>query len=746
MADGEIVFRANLDDSRLNKKLQRVRDNISRLKTEMQTSQTGQSGIEKQLQDIDKQTEASKAKIKSLAEELQEAEKSGSGAVLRKDANSKSGWTTVMAGQIREEMVAQINAQQELAQQKQGLQSALGQEKAKEQAITQELQKQEGIAGKLQAKSMEKSTKGLKGLGEAVGGASMKFKKGFLTVLKYGFGIRSLFFLFRKLRAGVQEGMNALMGVDSGLRDSMIKLKSSLAELKGSWASAFSPIIQSVTPMLQSLIGWLNRCANAIASFFATLSGKGTYKKAVANTGKIANDLAGGAGSAKEINKQLAGFDELEILQDNSDSGGGGGGSGKDIGFVDAEVEPDTAFTEWLKEIIQLTKDWWALLDFEPLKTAWESLKESFNNLMQPIFQLLTFLWTEICLPFFGWIIEQLAPAILDLFASINDALTAFLQPVVDGLTFIWEALKPVFDFIGSVVIMILQKLKELFDKVAQVFVEKGDKIREILEIVGEAISLLWTFAQPILDLVKQYVGDVFSSVGDIIATVVGTAIDVLHGLLTFIHGVFTGDWQQAWDGIKEIFSSIWSVIEGIGRGVINSIIGAVETFVNTIIAGLNSVLSALSTAVSWIGGSGGSIQIGYVHFARLAKGGIVDDATMFMAGEAGKEAVIPLERNTEWIGLVADGLIEKMTNATVLNKFADAFMSVPALAYGGIVPPNANAEISLSGIATALDRIQASLGAEGDSNNTFKFFLDGKEIYARVEQLGKQATRARGA
>ena len=60
--------------------------------------------------------------------------------------------------------------------------------------------------------------------------------------------------------------------------------------------------------------------------------------------------------------------------------------------------------------------------------------------------------------------------------------------------------------------------------------------------------------------------------------------------------------------------------------------------------------------------------------------------------GEAGKEAVVPLERNTEWINLVANSIMDRMTASDFSNRLAEAFVSVPrpSIARGAVVPPNA--------------------------------------------------------
>lgn len=74
------------------------------------------------------------------------------------------------------------------------------------------------------------------------------------------------------------------------------------------------------------------------------------------------------------------------------------------------------------------------------------------------------------------------------------------------------------------------------------------------------------------------------------------------------------------------------------------------------------------------------------------ARGGIFDRASLIGVGEAGKEAVVPLERNTEWMRVVADGLMQRLEQSRFAEQLASAIATtpMPAMASGSVVPPNA--------------------------------------------------------
>ena len=86
------------------------------------------------------------------------------------------------------------------------------------------------------------------------------------------------------------------------------------------------------------------------------------------------------------------------------------------------------------------------------------------------------------------------------------------------------------------------------------------------------------------------------------------------------------------------------------------------ETPINYIIDALNSFISGINKIKipDWVPAVGGK-GINIPKIPKLAQGGIVDKPTYAMIGEAGKEAVMPLERNTGWIDSLADKLAGKV-------------------------------------------------------------------------------------
>lgn len=197
---------------------------------------------------------------------------------------------------------------------------------------------------------------------------------------------------------------------------------------------------------------------------------------------------------------------------------------------------------------------------------------------------------------------------------------------------------------------------------------------------VKEKCGQVWDWIKDKFNQFKEWLGGVFATdwsekfgfLGDILNAYLTNVKNVLDGvkrffsgIIDFIAGVFTGNWDRAWKGVKNIFKGIWDSFTGIAKAPINMIIGLINgmiSAINVAIRGINKLSWEVPSWVPIIGGEtwGFDIpQLGKVPY--LAKGGIVDSATLAVIGEAGKEAVMPLENNTGWISLLADKLASRM-------------------------------------------------------------------------------------
>ena len=203
-------------------------------------------------------------------------------------------------------------------------------------------------------------------------------------------------------------------------------------------------------------------------------------------------------------------------------------------------------------------------------------------------------------------------------------------------------------------------------------------------------------------------------TIGDVVGTVIGTISDIIGGLiktisgvLDFLTGVFTGNWNKAWEGIQKTFQGIWDAMEGTAKGVINIVIDGI----NMLWGGIYNVVKGIVDGIGGIAGALGDIFGQDWHFKmpdkpplipKLATGGIVDKATTAVIGEAGREAVLPLENNTGWM----DTLANKIAAIVTGNQPEKLVLMVGDTVFGEV---SLN---SLNALARQRGRLDLAMGA----------------------------------
>lgn len=207
------------------------------------------------------------------------------------------------------------------------------------------------------------------------------------------------------------------------------------------------------------------------------------------------------------------------------------------------------------------------------------------------------------------------------------------------------------------------------------------ETIKSAVETAITAVAEFFQSAWDGVELVKEE----FAAAWENIKSVWSAAGDFFAGVWTTIKGKFTsvGTWFKttfttAWTNIKNVFSTvgdffggIWDTIKSkftsIGTKVGDAIGGAFKSAINAVLQtvedAINAVPDAINGALDVINKIPGVniSHMGYVELPRLAKGGIVDKSMLANIGEAGKEAVIPLERNKAGLKEIARLLANEM-------------------------------------------------------------------------------------
>lgn len=463
----------------------------------------------------------------------------------------------------------------------------------------------------------EKASKSIRKMGDSAKKSSGGFKVGLKTMLKYVFGVQSLIALINKLRSAMVEGLKNLAQFNDGVNPTntaLSNLKSALTQLKNSFAVAFAPILTVIEPILTRLISLLSTAMNYVGQFFAALTGASTFTKAIKVQENYAKSLNGTAAAAKKAKGSLASIDELNNQSKRDNSGAGGTVSPNDM-FEVAPIESKIAgLASKLKSIFDPIKEslqnWFKNIDFQPLIDSFEKLKTAIEPLVDDIGDGLLWLFENVLEPLGSFVIEDALPAFFNLLASAVEACNKAFEVISPYLNEIWnEVFAPFAAFLGETFVGILNDVSQFFSDMGDMFVEKSEEIGTIFEFLKTVLYLVSIKWKVCIQAMSGQLKPFLTMVKNIISHV----IDILSGLVKFITGVFTGNWRQAWQGVKDVL-----------KGILNVIIDIVEGSINRIIGALNAISFDIPDFVYGIGGKHIGFNITPVSLPRLATGTVV--------------------------------------------------------------------------------------------------------------------------
>ena len=231
---------------------------------------------------------------------------------------------------------------------------------------------------------IQKLSGALTGAGRSSNNLGSSMASGLKSAILYGLGIQSILSVLSDLPSSLMKSFETMGQYDSQFGATVQGFKNALEGLKNAFATAFAPVAQVVLPILTSLINALAQAMNYVGGLMAALTGKSSFTKATAaqaGSAKAADSNAKAMGreaaAAKEAKKQLAGFDDVQILKEDKDSSGGGGASpGGAGGFENVPVEG--GFADLAKKI----KEAWEKADFSEIgKMLGEKLRDALKKI-----------------------------------------------------------------------------------------------------------------------------------------------------------------------------------------------------------------------------------------------------------------------------------------------------------------------------------------------------------------------------
>lgn len=411
-------------------------------------------------------------------------------------------------------------------------------------------------------------------------------------------------------------------------------------QLKASLGKGFIALFTPILRGFNSLLAGLQKVADGFASFVQMLTGADISSSMGSISADIAGigDDAGGAAdnvsgigdaakkTAKDIEKSLAGFDQINKLTeptDDSSSSGSGTDSTSGIGSVDLvpDVSGSTAnvssaisdMADKVKKALEPLK----AISFDNLVSSLDNLKRAVQPLTEKLFSGLEWAYYNVLVPLASWYIEDLIPTYIntlaDAFELLNTVLDVF-NPVFESA---WDNFfKPIAEWTGGIVVDVINSIGDAFLLVAGYLKEHETDVKDWTDLyITPFFKTITDFIMELYDLIKNVIGFVIDLLGpsfDEIVTIISGAIsaitkivtgvlDILKGVIEFLNGIFTGDIDKCMQGIKDIIKGCLEAIWGIIKVIVSLIVNLVKGTVDIVINLLKDIFTVIGNILSSI-------------------------------------------------------------------------------------------------------------------------------------------------
>ena len=483
----------------------------------------------------------------------------------------------------------------------------------------------------LKDKQAKIDSSGVSNFKENIDNAGNSLKDVIKKVTKWGlalFGIRSIYSMIR--------------GAMSTISSENSQIATDIEYMKWVIAQTLKPVVEWVVHALYTALALVNSISMTLFHV-NLLAGKSAeaFKKSKKSVDGVASGL-------KEAKKQLAGFDEMNVLQDNSSSSGGGGATGG--GIEDWEM-PD--MSKYENQVEKIKKAWTDLGDQMKDLVRNTTLDEWINAFgewgiaVMGVTETLYGLWEMITglVQFVIGIVQVVVAAV----TGDTKLMEEGIENIIDGLT----------NFIMGFIDIVVGLVHTL--------------VGLVIGLVVSLVKMIWAalqgLAEWVYNVVIKPIGKLFADLGTGVTEGVRFTVDLMKILFSGVVDFFKGIVNSIVTLFKNIGTKAGNVVGSAFKAVVNGVLGAMETILNTPIKAINALIKTINKVPG--------INLGKLNtfnLPRLAKGGIVNmpgSGVMVgsaIAGERGAEGVIPLT-DSQQMALLGEAIGKYITiNANITN------------------------------------------------------------------------------
>lgn len=666
--DGQIVIGTKLDTKELEKQLKEQERELQRYEKEAEKLTDTKAKLEVDVSQFKKGQQEARNEVKKLEYQLEQAKEK-----LKEIQNidnvhlTMPEYTAMMQEETNvnwqiaqlEEQLKNVDRSYENIPPK--IQRQIDNLDSVNKELEQNARNQELVRGEIAKTNQElNKANGISDIGKMLDTTGKKMSATIKKVSKWALAILGI----RSVYLGIRQAMGIITQYDKQLSTDIEYMKYALA--------------MSLKPVIEWIIKAFYKILTLIGYIIKQITGKNIFDKAGAD--KFKKDVDGANKSAKQLKKTLAGFDEVNVLQDTSSSGTGAGTPSinlKDAVDQMTQGDIDKMWEEVGKGINKARKD---LLDYQ------DELHDTLSNTQA--FEKAYGIWAT-----FVHGIGTIWEGIVDIVAGVWDTLVGLWNMFMDIIT-------GNFDKLGEDFNLFISGIAELFGGLGELILGLFETILGlVIGILANLLSWIWDniivpVGQWFVNLGKS-IGDAFVSAWDWIKNVWNGAIGLFRSIADGIRNAFknaidsvAGFFQGLWNKVTTIFNNIVTKVMSIGSSFKTGVKNVINFFIdgiNKMIRGMNKIQWDVPDWVPFIGGQKWGINISEIP--RLASGGIVNMPNRgvmvgnAIAGESGREGVIPLtDPNAmallgreigQWVNLAIDNkmVVDGRVLATATNN-----------------------------------------------------------------------------
>ena len=235
-------------------------------------------------------------------------------------------------------------------------------------------------------------------------------------------------------------------------------------------------------------------------------------------------------------------------------------------------------------------------------------------------------------MPVFFEILQELMPVAIEIVTTILPLALDLVMSLLPVITSLLPLISPIANLLMTILTPLVGLLRDILPPLI-------DVITQLLNVI---IPMLIWYINFVAETVRQVLDGVIRDVKPYLQSV----IQMLSGLIEFVSGVFTGDWDKAWNGIVKMFKGYANMLISAINGVINGVIQMVNIIIDSALRIANLIPGVdFDTSV---------VKIPELNIPLLAKGGVIEQEGSAIVGENGAELlnlpkgakVSPLQQN----------------------------------------------------------------------------------------------------